>query len=153
LKNIVYREKDSREVLEYEYKQLSHECVKHMDLREASDRDLVNCYKSLQKLNEDCEKLRGQLKEHEEATLPIARLLVPHPGGPKIAPLVDRLKESPGRLATYVKHLVKAIPNQVLAYMNSYFPKAPVDVVAGGLATNCTNDQYKELLEQMALIA
>jgi hypothetical protein len=111
LKNIIYREKDAREVLEYEYKQLSHECVKHMELREASDRDLVNCYKSLQKLNEDCEKLCGQLKELEEATLPIARLLVPHPGGPKIAPMVDRLKEAPGRLATYVKHLVKSIPN------------------------------------------
>jgi Tfp pilus assembly protein PilO len=89
LKNIVYREKDTREVLEYEYKQLSHECVKHMELREASDSDLVNCYKSLQKLNVDCEKLRGQLKELEEAALPIARLLVPHPGGPKIAALVD----------------------------------------------------------------
>jgi hypothetical protein len=60
-------------------------------LHEASDRDLVivNCYKSLQKLNEDCEKLCGHLKELEEAALPIARLLVPHPGGPKIAPLVD----------------------------------------------------------------
>jgi predicted RNase H-like nuclease (RuvC/YqgF family) len=111
LKNIVYREKDAREVLEYEYKQLSHECVKHMELREASDRDQVNCYKSLQKLNEDCKKLCGQLKELEEATLPIARLLVPHPGGPKIAPMVDRLKEAPGRLATYVKHLAKSIPN------------------------------------------
>jgi hypothetical protein len=66
-----------------------------MELREASDCDLVNYYKSLQKLNEDCKKLRGQLKELEEATLPIARLLVPHPGGPKIAPLVDRLKEAP----------------------------------------------------------
>jgi hypothetical protein len=40
-------------------------------------------------LNEDCEKLRGQLKELEEAAFPIARLLVPHPGGPKIAPLLD----------------------------------------------------------------
>jgi septal ring factor EnvC (AmiA/AmiB activator) len=140
LKSIVYREKDAREVLEYEYKQLSHECVKHMELCEASDRDLVNCYKSLQKLNEDCEKLRGQLKELEEAALPIARLLVPHPSGPKIAPLVDRLKEASGRLATYVKHLAKSIPNQVLAYMKSYFPKSPVDVVAGGLATNCTYD-------------
>jgi hypothetical protein len=119
LKNIVYREKDDREVLEYEYKQLSYECVKHMELREASDRDLVNYYKSLQKLNEDYEKLRGQLKELEEAALPIARLLVPHPGGPKIAPLVDRLKEAPGRLATYVKHLAKSISNQVLAYMKS----------------------------------
>jgi hypothetical protein len=82
-----------------------------MELREAWYRDLVNFYKSLQKLNEDCKKLRGQLKELEEATLPIARLLVPHPGRPKIAPLVDRLKEAPGRLATYVKHLEKSIPN------------------------------------------
>jgi hypothetical protein len=78
---------------------------------------------------------------------------VPHPGGPKIALLVDRLKEAPGRLEAYVKHLAKSIPNQVLAYMKSYFHKALVDVVAGGLAANCSDDQYKELLEQMAPIA
>jgi hypothetical protein len=153
MKNIVYREKDAREVLEYEYKQLYHECVYHMELREASDHDLVNYYKSLRKLNKDCEKLHDQLKELEEAALPITRLLVPNPGGPKIAPLVDPLKEAPGRLATYVKHLAKSIPNQILAYMKSYFSKAPVDVVTGGLAVNCTDDQYKELLEQMAPIA
>jgi hypothetical protein len=124
-----------------------------MELREASNRDLVNCSKSLQKLNEDCEKLHDQLKELKEVALPIARLLVADPGGPKIAPLVDQLKEAPGHLATYVKHLAKLIPNQILAYVKSYFPKAPVDVVAGELAVNCTDDQYKELLEQMALIA
>jgi hypothetical protein len=95
----------------------------------------------------------GQLKEHEEAALPIARLLVPHPGGPKIAPLDNRLREAPGRLATYVKHLAKSIPNQVLAYMKSYFPKALVDVVTGGLAAKCTDEQYAELLEQMAPLA
>jgi hypothetical protein len=153
MKNLFYREKDACEVLEYDYKQLAHECNMHMELRIASDCDLVNCYKSLQKLGEDCEKLRGQLKELEEAALPIARLLVPLPGGPKSAPLVDRLKEALGRLATYVKHLAKSIPNQVLAFMKSYFPKAPVDVVAGGLASNCTDEQHAELLEQMAPIA
>jgi hypothetical protein len=152
MKNLFYRVKEAREVLEYDYKQLAYECDKHMELRIASDRDLVNCYKSMQKLNEDCEKLRSQLKELEEAALPIARLLVPHPGGPKIAPLVDRLREAPSRLATYVKHLAKSIPNQILAYMKSYFPKAPVDVVAGELAANCTVEQYAELLEQMAPI-
>jgi hypothetical protein len=41
----------------------------------------------------------------------------------------------------------------VLAFMKSYFPKAPVDVVAGGLAANCIDEQYAELLEQMAPIA
>jgi hypothetical protein len=102
MKNLFYREKDAGEVLEYDYKQLAHECNTHMELWIASDRDLVNCYKSLQKLNEDCERLRGQLKKLEEVALPIVRLLVPHPGGPKIAPLVDWLREAPGRLATYV---------------------------------------------------
>jgi hypothetical protein len=36
--------------------------------------------------------------------------------------------------------------------MKSYFPKAPVDVVAGGLAANCIDEQYAELLEQMGPI-
>jgi hypothetical protein len=67
--------------------------------------------------------------------------------------LVDRLREAPSRLATYVKHLAKSIPNQVLAFMKSYFPRAPIDVVAGGLVANCTDEQYAELLEQMAPIA
>jgi hypothetical protein len=53
---------------------------------------------------------------------------------------VDRLKEAPSRLATYVKHLAKSISNQVLSFGKSYFPKAPVDVVAGGLAANCTDE-------------
>jgi hypothetical protein len=67
--------------------------------------------------------------------------------------LKSRLKEAPSQLAAYVKHLVKSIPNQVLAFMKSYFPKAPVDVVSSGLAANCTDEQYAELLEQMAPIA
>jgi hypothetical protein len=66
---------------------------------------------------------------------------------------VDRLGEAPSRLATYVKHLAKSIRNQILAFMKSYFPKASVDVVAGVLATNCTDEQYAELLEKMAPIA
>jgi hypothetical protein len=67
--------------------------------------------------------------------------------------LVDRLREAPSRLATYIKHLAKSIPNQVLAFVKSYFPKAPVDVVAGGLAANSADEQYAELLEQMTRIA
>jgi hypothetical protein len=153
LKNLFYQEQEARQVLELDYKELAFECDKHMELRIASDCDLVNCYKSLQKLNEDCEVLWAQLKELEEVALPIARILVPHPGGPKIAPLVDRLREAPSRLATYVKHLARSIPKQVLAFMKSYFPKAPVEVVAGGVAANCTDELYAELLEQMAPIA
>jgi hypothetical protein len=37
--------------------------------------------------------------------------------------------------------------------MNSYFPKAPMEVVVGGLVANRTDEQYTELLEQMVPIA
>jgi hypothetical protein len=37
--------------------------------------------------------------------------------------------------------------------MKPHFRKALVDVVAGGLAANCMDEQYAELLEQMAPIA
>jgi hypothetical protein len=59
MKNLFYQEKEAREVLEYDYKQLAYECNKHMKLRITSNRDLVNYYQSLQKLNKDCEKLRA----------------------------------------------------------------------------------------------
>jgi hypothetical protein len=70
LKNLFYREQEDRQVLELDYKELAYECDKHMELRIASDRDLVNCYKSLQKLNEDCEKLRAQLKNSRRPRSP-----------------------------------------------------------------------------------
>jgi hypothetical protein len=71
LKNLFYREQEAHQVLKLDYRKLAYECDKHMELHIASDRDLVNCYKSLQKLNEDSERLRAQLKELEEAALPI----------------------------------------------------------------------------------
>jgi hypothetical protein len=54
LKNLFYREKDAREVLDYDYKQLVHESNMHMELWIASDRDLVNSYKSMQKTARGC---------------------------------------------------------------------------------------------------
>jgi hypothetical protein len=47
MKNLFYREQEARQVLELDYKELAFECDNHMELRIASDRDLVNCYKSL----------------------------------------------------------------------------------------------------------
>jgi hypothetical protein len=51
-----------------------------------------------------------------------------------------------------VKHLAKSIPDQVLAFLKSYFPKAPVDAVVGGVAVNCLDEQFCALLEEMAPI-
>jgi hypothetical protein len=48
MKYLFYREQEARQVLELDYKELAFECDKDMEVRITSDRDLVNCYKSLQ---------------------------------------------------------------------------------------------------------
>jgi hypothetical protein len=150
LKNLFYREQEARQVLELDYKELAYECNKHMELRIASDRDLVNCYKSLQKLNEDCKKRWAQLKELEEAALPIARLLVPHPGGPKIAPLVDRLKEPAGGL----REALGKVDSEPSAGLHEVvLPKGARRCSRRRASRQLHDEQYAELLEQMAPIA
>jgi hypothetical protein len=47
MNNLFYQEQEARQVLELDYKELAFECDKDMELRIASDRDLINCYKSL----------------------------------------------------------------------------------------------------------
>ncbi len=153
LKNLFYREQEARQVLELDYKELAYECDKHMELRIASDRDLVNCYKSLQKLNEDCERLRAQLKELEEAALPIERLLVPHPGGPKHSTTGGSAEGSPQPAWRPTSSTWRSRSRTRCWLHEVVLPEGPVDVVAGGLAANCTDEQYAELLEQMAPIA
>jgi hypothetical protein len=41
----------------------------------------------------------------------------------------------------------------VLAFLKSYFPKAPVDVVVGGITVNCSDEQFGALMEVIAPIA
>jgi hypothetical protein len=71
MKNLFYREKEAREVLEYDYKQLAYECDKHMELRIASDHDLVNCYKSLQKLTKTARSCGPSSKNMKKPHFPL----------------------------------------------------------------------------------
>jgi uncharacterized membrane protein len=56
--NLFYREKDAREVLEYDYKQLAHECNMHMELRSpriVTLSTVINLCRSLAKIARSCE--------------------------------------------------------------------------------------------------
>jgi phosphoenolpyruvate carboxylase len=111
LKNIMYRETHARKVAGEELAIRTHECITAIEIWQATNVDHVRFMQSLQKLNKDSKKMRASLKELEEAALPIAKLLDPHVVGTQLQLFVDKLKEAPGCLATYVKHLAKSIPN------------------------------------------
>jgi hypothetical protein len=42
--------------------------------------------------------------------------------------------------------LAKSIPNQVLSFLKSFYPKANVAVVARGITADCSDDKFCELI-------
>ena len=53
----------------------------------------------------------------------------------------------------YVQRLARSIPNQVLAFIKSFYPGANLKVVTTGVASDCTDEKLKELMEETAPIA
>jgi hypothetical protein len=64
----------------------------------------------------------------------VADLFVPRVVGVKTLSLVNRLKETPTTVLQYVQKLAMSIPNQVLSFLKSFYPKENVIVVVGGIA-------------------
>jgi hypothetical protein len=63
MKNLFYGEKDAREVLEYNYKQLAHECSMHMELRIVTLSTAINLCRSLMKTVRSCGAYSRSLKK------------------------------------------------------------------------------------------
>ena len=84
---------------------------------------------------------------------PIADLFEPREDCVAQRPLVDRLKETPSRLKAYLQRLRKSVPQQVMAFLRSYFPTAPVHVIAQGVASDCSNEKFEELMKSAEPIA
>jgi hypothetical protein len=99
--NVVVRSLEIQDAEPIRSVPMSEAAVTSRDGLELLADDLINPATVARNL-ESKRRAEQRMEEFEEAALPIARLLVPHPSGPKIAPLVDRLKEAPKRLATYV---------------------------------------------------
>ena len=66
---------------------------------------------------------------------------------------MERLQDTPGRLLEYVLRLARSIPNQVLSFSKSFYPKADLGVVANGVATDCSDEKFQKLMQEMAPIA
>ena len=51
-----------------------------------------------------------------------------------------------------MQKLARSIPNQVLSFLKSYYPKANLGVVADGVAAECSNEKFQKLMEETAPI-
>ena len=57
------------------------------------------------------------------------------------------------RARAYLLKLQRTIPQQVLAYLKSFFPNANLAVIADGPAADCSEERLQELMKQVEPIA
>ena len=61
--------------------------------------------------------------------------------------------DTPNRLVEYVQRMARSIPNQVLSFIKSFYPKADLTVVTGGVAADCSDEKLQQLMTETAPIA
>ena len=124
-----------------------------LEIREGADADLVTCLQSVRDLGEQFVSMRDELTELKAAAEPVADMFEIRRPGAEIRPLATRLRETPSRVRAYLMKLRKTIPQQVLAYLKSFFPRANLAAVADGAAADCSDEKLEELMKEMEPVA
>lgn len=81
---------------------LNKELIHEIQLCIDGETDLVTCMQTIRTLNDQLEHQKQALKELTEAAEPVANLFDPQKPGVEVRPLVDRLKDTPGKLKASV---------------------------------------------------
>jgi len=158
--NAFHREQVAREEVTENLKvvttELNHVAIEidhELQLRHDGEIDLVTCMQSLRAKMDEAKLLKRELMELKEAAEPVASLFEPMVVGVEPQPLVERLKETPGKVLEYAQRLARSIPNQVLSFLKSFYPKADLSVVREDVTADCSDEKFKELMEETAPIA
>ncbi|CAN6372430.1 unnamed protein product [Urochloa humidicola] len=153
LKKTIYQSNNMIDKLQADYGSLQqahdelqaeHEKTKRM-LRDYD----VETLKNLSYIKELGEKYA----ELEKAVKIVADSINVEVPGAEPRPLIDRLSEAPKKFAVYVKETCLFLANQVFGIVQSFYRNAEFKDVPKGKVMNCTEDQFKQLLEKRWPIA
>jgi hypothetical protein len=67
--------------------------------------------------------------------------------------LLERLHETPQKISSYVSETTKTYVEHILGLFKSYWPKANLEPLATGMSVDCTEDKFKELVEEVKPVA
>jgi hypothetical protein len=67
--------------------------------------------------------------------------------------LLERLRETPQKISSYVSETTRTYVEHILGLFKSYWPKANLYPVAIGMSADCTEDKLKELVEEVKPVA
>jgi hypothetical protein len=67
--------------------------------------------------------------------------------------LLERLRETPQKITSYISATTRTYVEDILGLIKSYWPKANLEPLAIGMSADCTEDKFKELVEEVKPVA
>lgn len=93
-----------------------------------------------------------ELQRWSEVVQPLADMVEPPAEGVEPRPLLERIRDAPVKITSYVQGMVKFVSIQLLSFVKSLYPKADLCPIAEGIARDCSDEAFQRYMEEMDLI-
>jgi hypothetical protein len=119
-----------------------------------TERQFVDCLQQIKTLGEEKETRQKELEELKAAAQELVEMVDPREddaeGEP---PLLDRLRGAPQKILDFVTKAAATYVGHALSLVKSFWPKAQLEVLAGGVAADCTDEKFREYLAENRSLA
>jgi hypothetical protein len=119
-----------------------------------TEKQFVDCLQQIKTLGEEKEKHQKELEELKAAAQEVVEMVDPREDNSEgEPPLVDRLRVAPQRILDFVTKAAATYVGHALGLVRSYWPRARLEVLAGGVAADCTDERFREYLVEARPVA
>jgi hypothetical protein len=107
-----------------------------------TEKQFVDCLQQIKSLGEEKEQ------RQKAAAQELVEMVDPREDNSEDEPpLLDRLRGAPQKILDFVTKAAATYVGHALSLVKSFWPRAQLEVLAGGVAADCTDEQFREYLE------
>jgi hypothetical protein len=119
-----------------------------------TEKQFVDCLQQIKTLGEEKEQRQKELVNLKAAAQELVEMVDPREDSAEDEPpLLDRLRGAPQKILNFVTEAATTYVGHALVLVKSFWPKARLEVLAGGTAADCTDENFREYLLEVRPVA
>jgi ABC-type transporter Mla subunit MlaD len=114
-----------------------------------TEQQFVECLQQIKMLSEEKEQRQKELEDLRVAAQQLVEVVDPQDDGAADGrSLLDRLRGAPQKVLSFIAEAPTTYVSHALGLVKSFWPKARLEVLAQGVAADCSEEQFNEYLRE-----
>jgi hypothetical protein len=119
-----------------------------------TEQQFVDCLQQIKTMGEEKEQRQKELEDLRVAARQLDEVVDPLEDGVVDGrSLLERLREAPQKVLSFVTEASTTYVSHALGLVKSFWPKARLEVLAQGVAADCSEEQFSKYLLQAMPVA